>query len=60
MSTTYGYVEYAELNQGPVEPINGPFNNPPLFTFSPKNNVASFGIIRRPIYFSKTAPCPRS
>ena len=44
MSTAYGYVNYAELNHGPVEPLANAFNNLPLFTFSSKDSVASYGI----------------
>jgi hypothetical protein len=59
MSTTYGYVVYAELNVGPVEPLAGPFNNLPLFTFSSsKGGVTLFGINAETYFFFATGDVP--
>jgi hypothetical protein len=58
MSTTYGYVVYAELNTGPVEPISGAFNNLPLFSFSSKEGVTNFGINAETYLFFENGSVP--
>jgi hypothetical protein len=58
MSTT-GYISYAFLNTGPVEPIgNVPFNNLPLFSFSSKGGTTSYGINTTTYFFFETGDTP--
>jgi hypothetical protein len=59
MSTTYGYVTYAFLNAGPVEPVTGiPFNNLQLFTFSSKEGVTNYGINTETYLFFESGDTP--
>jgi hypothetical protein len=58
MSTTYGYVVYAELNAGVVQPVAGAFNNLPLFTFSSKEGTSYFGINAETYFFYETGDTP--
>jgi len=59
LATTYGYVGYAVLNAGPVEPIGGvPFNNLQLFTFSSKDGVTNYGINTPTYLFFETGQTP--
>jgi hypothetical protein len=58
MSTT-GYISYAFLNVGPVEPIgNVPFNNLPLFSFSSQGGTTSYGINTTTYFFFETGDTP--
>jgi hypothetical protein len=57
--STAGYVSYAFLNVGPVEPIgNVPFNNLPLFSFSSKGGSTSYGINATTYFFLETGETP--
>jgi hypothetical protein len=59
MSTTSGYVGYAVLNAGPVEPISGvPFNNLQLFSFSSKDGITNYGINTETYLFFETGETP--
>jgi hypothetical protein len=59
MSTTDGYVSYAVLNAGPVEPIAGvPFNTLQLFQFSSKDGTTNFGINTETYLFFDTGETP--
>jgi hypothetical protein len=54
-----GYISYAMLNVGPVEPIsNIPFNNLPLFSFSSKSGTTSYGINATTYFFFETGEAP--
>jgi hypothetical protein len=57
--STAGYISYAFLNVGPVEPIgNVPFNNLPLFSFSSQGGTTSYGINATTYFFVETGNIP--
>jgi hypothetical protein len=57
--STAGYVSYAMLNAGPVEPATyAPFNNLPLFSFASKGGNTNYGINTTTYFFFETGDTP--